>query len=640
MDYILIGTAGHVDHGKSTLIKALSGIDPDRLKEEKEREMTIDIGFANFLLPSGRLAQVIDVPGHERFLKNMLAGVNTIDLVLFLVDANEGIKPQTREHFDILNLLDIKTGIIVLSKIDLVGKERLDKVTQEVFGLVQGSFLEQAPVIGVSAVTGVGLKELISAIDRLAPGVPQRSRDLPVRMPIDRVFTMSGSGTVITGTLVSGVMKVNDLLEILPQKVPVRVRQIQSYGGKTAQAVASQRVGINLAAVKKEDLVRGNTLVAPAYIEPTGLFDAAVELLAHSPFPLKNYTRIRLHIGTGEFLGRVVLLDKDRLEPGSHGIIQFKSESPLAVVKDDKFIIRLYAPMALVGGGRVIDPHPAKHKRFQEQLIQQLEALESASPEESVNQVLINSGINAFSLDEIAERVNLPIQEVTNLVNTLVEKGAVLRSRDKETVFIHQNGFGLLKDKIVQVLQDFHKNQPLRLNMPLKEMKLKLTGVVPGLLEKAINELAGEKKINISGDSLRLSGHSIRLTAKQEQLRQKIEASYLGNLFAPPGIDTLPQSLGIKPNAVLDVINILKEIRVLVGLSEDIIIHQQAVARASGLVTDYLRQHENIKAGEFAKLINTSRKYAIPLLEHLDNIKLTKRVGDVRILGETTDKHR
>jgi selenocysteine-specific elongation factor len=637
MDYILIGTAGHVDHGKSTLIKALSGIDPDRLKEEKEREMTIDIGFANFLLPSGRLAQVIDVPGHERFLKNMLAGVNTIDLVLFLVDANEGIKPQTREHFDILNLLDIKTGIIVLSKIDLVSKERLDKVTAEVSGLVQGSFLEQAPVIGVSAVTGAGLKELISAIDRLAPGVPQRSRDLPARMPIDRVFTMSGSGTVITGTLVSGVMKVNDLLEILPQKAPVRVRQIQSYGGKTAQAVASQRVGINLAAVKKEDLVRGNTLAAPGYIEPTGLVDAAVELLAHSPFPLKNYTRIRLHIGTGEFLGRVVLLDKDRLEPGSRGIIQFKSESPLAVVKDDKFIIRLYAPMALVGGGRVIDPHPAKHKRFQEELIQQLEALESASPEESVTQVLINSGANALSLDEIAERVNLPVQEVTNLVNALVEKGEVLRSRDKENVFIHQNGFGLLKDKIVQALQDFHKSQPLRLNMPLKEMKLKLAGVAPGFLEKAINELAAETKINISGDSLRLSGHSIRLTAKQEQLRPRIESAYLNSLFAPPGIDTLVQTLNIKPNAIQEIINILEEMGVLVGLSEGIVIHQQAVDRASGLVKDYLQSHENIKAGEFAKLINTSRKYAIPLLEHLDNIKLTKRVEDVRILA--TNEH-
>ncbi|MFH1228138.1 MAG: selenocysteine-specific translation elongation factor [Planctomycetota bacterium] len=638
MEYILISTAGHVDHGKSTLIKALSGIDPDRLKEEKEREMTIDIGFANFLLPSGRCAQVIDVPGHERFIKNMLTGINTVDLVLFLVDANESIKPQTLDHFNILKLLDFKVGIIVLTKIDLVNQERLEETMMEVAELVKDSFLENAPVIKVSAVTGTGITELVQTIDRLVPDVQQRNRNLPVRLPVDRVFTMSGSGTVITGTLVSGILKINDPLEILPQKGQVRVRQIQSYGGKAPQAVAGQRVGINLAGVKKEDLVRGNTLAAPGYIEPTSVFDAAIEVTPDSLFPLKNYTRLRLHIGTGEFLGRIILLDKDRLEPGQRGLIQFKSEAPLAIVKDDRFILRLYAPIVVVGGGRVMDAHPTKHKRFQDELIQQLEALESASPEESVGQVLINAGLNILKITEIIDKVNLPRPEVENIIKGLVTKGEIINLPSHPDHMMHIQNFDLLKEKIVQILGDFHKNQPLKLNIPDKEIKIKLGAVetMGGFIDKAINELAKENKVSVAGNSLRLASHAIQLNPKQEQSRQKIEMAYLSNLFGPPGFEAMTQALGIKSQAASETIAALKEMGLLVSLPDGIIMHQSAIAKASELIKDYLSKHENIKAGDFAKLLPTSRKYAIPLLEYLDSIKLTKRVGDVRILA---DKH-
>ena len=677
MDYILLGTAGHVDHGKSTLIKALSGIDPDRLKEEKEREMTIDIGFANFILPGGRCAQVIDVPGHERFVKNMLTGVNAIDLVLFLIDANDGIKPQTLEHLDILKLLDIKTGIIVLSKIDLVDNEKIEEVTKEVRELVKDSFLEKSPIIKVSALTGAGITELIQVIDDLSPGIPQRSKDLPVRLPIDRVFTMSGSGTVITGTLISGILKVDDHLEILPQKKDVRIRQIQSHRGKTNQAVAGQRVGINLAGVKKEELMRGDTLSARGYIEPTNIFDAVIEVMPNSLYPLKNNTRIRLHIGTGEFLGRVILLDKDRLEPGEHGVIQFKSESPLVIVKDDHFIVRLYAPMVLIGGGRIMDAHPVKHKRFQSEIIQQLESLESATPEESIVQVLMNAGLNTLETQEIADKVNLPLYEIETTLKKLADRGEIITVASKPIRMMHIHNFSLLKDSVSQILKDIYQKQPLRLNIPLKEIRPLLAKIPAGkeFFDLAMSELANENIIQLTGDSIRLSQYSIQLTDKQEQLKQKIETVYLSNLFNPPGFETMVQTLDIKPKPAEEMIKILKEMGILVDLPEGIIMHKDAIDKATKILNDYFKepaplerntnrdkdisselehngelsnglgsstrlpQHKNIRPGELTKLLNTSRKYVIPLLEYLDSIKITKRVGDVRILSGTTDKH-
>lgn len=631
----MIGTAGHVDHGKSTLIKALSGIDPDRLKEEKEREMTIDIGFANFLLPGGRLAQIIDVPGHERFIKNMLAGVNTVDLVLFVVDANEGVKPQTREHFDILNLLAIKSGIIVLTKVDITSPERLEETMLGISELVKGSFLENAPVLKVSSVTGAGLPELINTIDRLAPNIPQRNKDLPVRLPIDRIFTMSGSGTVITGTLVSGVLKVNDILEVLPQKIPARVRQIQSYGGKVAQITAGQRAGINLAGIKKEDLIRGNTLAAPGYIAPTSIFDAAIEILPGCPRPVKNFTRVRLHIGTGEFLGRIVLLDKDKLEPGQDGLIQFKSELPLSVAKDDRFVMRLYAPMITIGGGHIIDAHPVKHKRFQAEIVEQLEALEVSDDGDSVEQVLINSGIVSVNSKDILAKVNLPEPEVEQAINKLSDAGRVIIAGARARRIMHADNFRLLKDRIIKEMNDFYLKNPAIINIPLKEIKsvLAKSAITDDFIESALTGLSEEGAVQLTGESAKLSRYSIKLTDKQAQLKERTEKIFLDNLFSPPGIDGLEKALNVKPRALEEMIHILKEMDILVGLSDGVVMHRQAVIKATQALKEHLNRNANIKAGEFSRLVNTSRKYAIPLLEYLDTIKVTKREGDVRVLA-------
>lgn len=632
MEYVLLGTAGHVDHGKSTLIKALSGIDPDRLKEEKEREMTIDIGFANFLLPSGRCAQVIDVPGHERFIKNMLTGVNTIDLVLFLVDAKDGIKPQTLEHLDILKLLDIQTGIIVLNKIDLVDQERLSEATREIRELVKDSFLEKAPILNVSALTGIGLPELVQTIDRLAPGVQPHNKNLPVRLPIDRVFTMSGSGTVITGTLVSGVLKVGDTLDILPQKESVRIRQIQSYGGKTQSAVAGQRVGINLAGIKTTDLIRGNVLAIPGYLKPDYIFDAYVKLLPqHS---LKNNTRVRLHIGTGEFLGRVILLDKEKLENGESGLIQFRSEVPLTLVKDDRFVIRLYAPMTTLGGGRILVPQAPKHKRFDDEVIQQLKALITVAPKESITQVLKMAGFNSLAPDALLDKVNLPLQEITCILKELLQAGKIIQIRAEENSVLHHDNLNLLKEKIIQALEAIYKDQPKRLNISVTEIKpgLLKAGAREEIFQHALAELIKDKQLAMADDMLRLTQYSIQLTPEQLKLKEKIEEVYLKNLFNTPGIDAVTETLKLKPKTAQEMIKALTEMAVLVSLADGIILHQTAIAEASKSIKEYLNQHPDIKASDFTKLLKTSRKYAIPLLEYLDSIKLTKRIGDVRVL--------
>jgi len=634
VEFILLGTAGHVDHGKSTLIKALSGIDPDRLKEEKEREMTIDIGFANFLLPSGRIAQVIDVPGHERFVKNMLAGVNTIDLVMFVVDANEGIKPQTEEHFDILRALEIPAGIIVLTKIDLVGKEQIEKVTNEVKELVKGSFLEKAPFANVSSVTGEGLPELVKTIDNLATGVRKRNKDLPVRLPIDRVFTMSGSGTVITGTLVSGILKVNDVLELLPQKTEVRVRQIQSYGGKVTEVVAGQRVGLNLAGLKKDDLIRGNTLAAPGYIKPGFMFDGMLNVVPNYPKTVRNNTRVRLHTGTGEFLGRIVLLDKENIEKGGQGIIQFRSESQLTVAKDDHFVLRLYAPMITIGGGKIIDPSSVKHSRFQTEIIDHIEAMESVSAEQLVQEVLATSGINPILREDVIKKVNLPKAEIENILKGMELNNEMIKGDSVSERIMHIKAFEQLKEKIAGVIMDFYGKQPLKLNIPIKEIKQRLYRDESNsdFFQKAIASLVKENKVKIIKDSLQLVQYSAPLTSKQEELKKKIESFYLTNLFTPPNVDIICQTLGIKEKNAEEMISILRDMGLLVRLGENVILHQAAIDKATETIKAYLKEHENIKAGDFTKLIGTSRKYSIPLLEYLDSIKLTKRVGDVRIL--------
>ncbi|MDI6733253.1 MAG: selenocysteine-specific translation elongation factor, partial [Planctomycetota bacterium] len=510
MDYVVISTAGHIDHGKTSLIKALTAgevtrlafatakregkkLNLDRLPEEKKREMTIDLGFSYLNLPSGRCAEIIDVPGHERFIKNMLAGVSAIDMALLVVDANESVMPQTREHFNILKLLGIKKGIIVITKIDLADDEQLQLVIEDIQQTFRGSFLEDAPIIKTSVVQEVGLTQLIQTIDRLSKDISPKDYTLPVRMPIDRVFTISGFGTVVTGTLASGILKVDDLIEMLPQNISSRVRSIESHSQKITQAKAGQRVGISLAGIKRPDLARGNCLVQPGYLVSSRLFDAKLNLLETCLRPIKNNMRVRLHLGSGEFLARIRLLDKELINQGESGFVQIRTESPLPLTKNDRFIIRFYTPMTTLGGGYVIDPLPVKHKQFQKGIADTLAIFEKANTPEMVEQILLNmparlafptslslgeAGATAkregiMSEEQLAKRTGLPLSSLKHTIDTLILQGTIFRSTQGH-LLMHRQKLQELKDKIIGLLDDFHKNQPLRLNITIQEIRPKV----------------------------------------------------------------------------------------------------------------------------------------------------------------------
>lgn len=650
MDYIVVGTAGHIDHGKTSLIKALTNMEHlkgkgsslDRLKEEREREMTIDLGFACVYLPGGRCAEIIDVPGHEGFIKNMLAGASTIDLAILVIAANEGIMPQTSEHLDILKLLDIKKGLVVVTKVDIAEPDYLLLVVEDIRQTVQGTFLENAPVVQASIVTGRGLDELVLTLDQLTREMPPKDTTLPMRLFIDRVFTRTGFGTVITGTLVSGILKTGDPIEILPQRISGRVRQIENHGELVTQAKAGQRLGINLTGIKRTDLIRGNCLVAPGYLTSTTMFDGTVNLLTNCPRPLNNNTRVRLHLGSGEFLGRVALLDKDRINPGEKGLFQFRSESPLAITKNDRFVMRFYAPPATIGGGQVIDPRPVRHKRLQKEVIDYLTRSETATPAEAIEQILRHTPGNVLEIKHLARKTGLPLPMIESILKKLVSANTLVRSASG-SFLMHQQNFSAFKERILEALNGLHQKEPLRLNITTQEVRLR-TVAEPGIewfFNQALSELASEGRIRMvvptgrqAHNLVRLAQHTIRLSDEQTRLKERIEHVYLKERLAPPSAGEVSRSLGIKPASAQETIKVLVELGRLVNLPEDIIIHQQALDEAAALIKDYLAKNRQMRVGEFTKLLNTSRKYAVPMLEYFDSVKLTKRQGDFRVAGD------
>lgn len=630
MKYIVVGTAGHVDHGKTTLIKALTGIDTDRLKEEKERGMSIDLGFAYLNLSNGNCAEIIDVPGHEHFIKNMLAGVGALDLVLFIVAANEGVMPQTKEHLDILQLLQVKKGIIVITKVDLVEKDWLDLVSENIKELARNTFLEDAPIVYFSAISGLGLEILKSKIEEIALSVEPKNASSPLRLPIDRVFKMEGFGTVITGTLVSGVLKINDEVEILPRGIKARVRQIQSHKGKINQAFAGQRVGINLAGIKTEELNRGDVISQPACLSPSNLLDAHLTLLKTSPQPLQNRTRIRLYIGTGEFLGRVILLDKEVVKAGEDGLVQFRLEQLASAAKDDRLIIRLYSPMITIGGGKILNPRPKKHKRFKKEVIEELFAYKKGTPEDLVEQTLLNTSENILSVNELSKLVNLGKPEIENVLQVLIQKKSILWLHPEELV-IHKERFTGLKTKILETLKEFHSQQPLKLNVSKEEIRSKLK-LEEKIYSFCLNELVKENCIILVKDKLHLTEHRVGYTPEQEKIKRQIENLYLEKQFSPSNVEEVIANLGTKPEIVREVLSSLLELGILVELEEGLIFHKEALEKAKQILHNYLVKNSSITVSEYRQLLNSSRKYTLPILQYFDTVKFTKRIGDKRVL--------
>lgn len=635
MKYIVVGTAGHVDHGKTALIKALTGIDTDRLKEEKERGMSIDLGFAYLNLPNDICAEIIDVPGHEHFIKNMLAGVGFLDLALLVIAANEGVMPQTKEHLDILKLLAVKKGIIVLTKIDLVDKEWLSLVSENVKEITKNTFFENAPIIYVSSITGEGLEKLKQIISELAQEIEPRNISLPFRLPVDRVFKMEGFGTVVTGTLVSGTLKLDDPVEVLPQRIKSRVRQLQSHKGKINQAVAGQRLGINLAGIKLEEISRGDLLAQPGYLSPTNLLDVHLQILPNLPRSLVNRTRVRIYLGTDEYFGRVKILDKNELKPGEEGYVQLQLEKLTAALKNDHFILRFYSPLLTIGGGKILDAHPLKHKRFQEEVVRKLTTYEKGSSEELVEQILLSGKNKIFSLQEITKMSNLSDEEIKNILSNLNKENKIVRLEKPERI-IHQQQLQNLKEKIVDLLQELHQKQPIRLNLSKEEIKTKISG--EEIFDFILNELVKEKKIILEKDKVRLAEHQPKFSPEEEKIKKEIENVCLKGEFAPPTLEEIKTYLSCNKNIspeenIETVISSLIEMGTLVKLEEGFFIHKEALEKAKRILQNYLSKEKEITVSQYRQILNSSRKYTLPILQYFDTIKFTKRIGDKRVLS-------
>ena len=630
--HVVLGTAGHIDHGKTALVKALTGMDTDWLQEEKERGMTIDLGFA-FL---GDDMTIIDVPGHEKFVRNMVSGVSTIDIVLFVIAADDGIMPQTTEHLEILNLLQVQHGIIVISKIDLVETEWLELVEDEVKTLVHHTFLENAPLVKVSSTIGEGIEKLKELIYDMAERLPPRQDKTIFRLPIDRVFTMHGFGTVVAGTVLSGTLSVDDTVELLPQQKKLRVRGLQIHQRNVKQVKLGDRAAINLAGIEKEAIKRGNILAQPDFYTPTQFYDAKIYLLKDASKPLEHNARVRLHIGTDEVMARLALLDREELIPGDSTFIQLRCEKPVVAEVQDRFVIRSYSPIITIGGGVILQIKPNRHKRHSEEVLRRLEILEQGDLLDFVEQALSHGKHVVKGIDEISKAASLSKNDALAFLNQLVRiKKAVEIPQQKNRLFIHRQHFDRIKAEMLNRLKEFHNENPLRQGINPNELRMATRGSRDQFLVNRIQKiLENEGKITLEDGKIRLTSYQISLSKAQAELKDQIEAIFLNSKFSPPKTSEIISQF-IQTNADIEkIIAYLLEAGQLVKVDEGILLHQKWIEQAQRLILEHFKHEDELTVGEFRDIINASRKYAVPILGYFDQKGLTVRQEDIRVLHD------
>ncbi len=613
----VLGTAGHIDHGKSVLIKALTGIDPDRLREEKERGMTIDLGFAWLKLPSGREVGIVDVPGHERFVKNMLAGVGGIDLALLIVAANEGVMPQTREHLAIIDLIGVRKGIAVVTKKDLVDEELLSLVRMEIEELLSTTTISEAPIMAVSALTGEGLPELVVAIDELlATAEPRPDRGNP-RLPVDRVFTMSGSGTVVTGTLIDGRLSVGQEVEIVPSGLKSRIRGLQTHKSRIDAATPGSRVAANLVGVNTSQLQRGDVVTRPGWLKSTRMVTVKLTMISYLQRPLRHGATVSFHTGAAETMAKVRLLEGDSIQPGGSTWAQLSLDRPVTVVKSDHYIIR--SPMETLGGGDIVDAHARRLRRFRPEVIQNLKAREEGTAEEAVMALL--EAKQPLELSALVAQCNFPAGEARQVIESLIQQGQVVGMGEGEhRLLLTANGWQRLMEKSTAVLEEYHRKFPARSGMPRLEFShhLKLGNYVPA----ALANLIGQKVIVEDGGHVRLPAHAIQLTPAQQAQVDAFLESLARNPYTPDS--------GLIPEA--DLLNMLIGQGKVVKVSDNVVFSAPVYNDMVAKVTVHIKSSGKVSLGEVRDMFGTSRKYAQALLEHLDREKVTRRVGDERVL--------
>jgi selenocysteine-specific elongation factor len=630
MKHVVVGTAGHIDHGKTALVKALTGIDTDRLPEEKARGITIDIGFAYLEEPDGLTVEVVDVPGHERFVKNMLAGVGGIDLALLVIAADEGVMPQTREHLAICQLLRIKAGLVALTKIDLVEEEWVELVKDDLRQLLNGTFLSGCSIVPVSSKTGVGLAELKSALSALAREVPPRATDQSARLPVDRVFSVKGFGTVVTGTLTAGRLAVDERVEIYPKGLQAKVRGLQGHGRPVQSAQAGQRTAINLQGVERAAIERGDVVGLPGALVPTLLVDATLELLADAPRPLKARDRVRVHVGTSEIMARVLLLDRPALEPGATAYARFRLEAPLVALPADRYVIRSYSPIMTIGGGTLLDVAPPRFKRKTPQLVARLRLLERGSPEEVLEEHLAQAGPSGLRAGDLGARTPFGPDRLKLLLERLQQAGRIV-AVDREW-FVHADARTELRRRILQILETFHTQNPLRSGISREELRVRGGGIEERIFATLLQALDAEGIVKAERDKVRLATHQVRLSPEQQRQVERLEAQFREAAAAPPSPEEALARVGLGGSDEHELFQLLLEDRRLVRVKESLFFHAEALREVEAKLVAHLRERKEITPGEAKDLLGVSRKYAIPLLEYFDGQRLTVRVGDHRVL--------
>ena len=629
MKNIIVGTAGHIDHGKTTLIKALTGRNTDRWEEEQRRGITIDLGFTYFDLKNGDRVGIIDVPGHEKFINNMVAGVVGMDLVLLVVAADEGIMPQTREHMDILGLLGIKKSILVINKCDLVDEEWLELVEEEIQEELEGTFLEGAPVVKVSAATGQGLDELTDTIQQLMSDevVAKDTQTIP-RLPIDRAFTLSGFGTIITGTLISGTITREDVLEMYPIGKECKIRNIQVHGQNQDKCYAGQRVAINLSNVKKKEIRRGCVLAPKNSMKNTDLLDVKLKVLEDSMRILTNHERLHLYTGTSEILCRAVLLDKEQIGPGEEGLVQLRLEEEIAVKRGDRFVVRFYSPMETIGGGIVLEPNPVRKKRFDAQAIEELKKKESGSLGDVMELQIKEHGDTMITLAELAKVMAHSVDELKEYLEELEESGTIfVFPMKKDTYLWHRDSEFAVRQKIEETLQKYHSEHPYRYGMKKAEIhNTFLKKIKPNIFDAYIERMTGENVYGRREEYLSIPGYEVPKDAMYLQTEKLIE-----DTFEKAGYDFVRFSeidFGKIPRQTAeDVILMMIDEGKVLRINEEMFTMKHLMDEAKEKIQNHLKEENLITIAQVRDMFSTSRKSAKPILEYMDSIKVTKKTG-------------
>ncbi|MBR5125340.1 MAG: selenocysteine-specific translation elongation factor [Oscillospiraceae bacterium] len=632
MNHVIIGTAGHVDHGKTLLIKALTGIDTDRLQEEKKRGITIELGFAHLDWPDGTQAGIVDVPGHEKFIKNMLAGAGGIDLAMLIVAADDGFMPQTLEHLDILTLLGIKDGCVVITKSDMVDPEWLEMMKEEIVGRVEGTFLEGKPVHCVSAYTGQGIDELRKELHDMVQRASVKNLRVPFRLPVDRVFSVDGFGTVVTGTLIEGSMREGDLAELIPGGAATRIRNLQVHGKDVETAFAGQRVAVNLAGLKKTDIKRGDAVAKPNSVRTSRMLDVRLQNLKGSHRVIQNDTQVHLYHTSQVQLAKVVLLDRDALNPGESCYAQLRMAEPIATKSGDRFVVRFYSPLETIGGGVILDDQPARHKRFQQGVLDALKIKESGSGGDRVIQVLTEFGTELPDAAKLAAKLRLEEAEVADAMRDLCARGRAVEPLEGR--FASAAVMDRTWDNCREILAGYHKQNPLHAGMKEAEVRQKCFRMLDQTSADALlRALCQEGKLRRVAERYALGDFEIKFTKRQNNIRQKLLQTYRAADLESPATDDVLNgfSQNEKPDAKM-VLESLVTGGELVMLTPQICWYKDTYARVCDVVKAHFAEHETLTLGELRDLINSSRKYTLAVLEYYDKNRITKKDGDLRRL--------